>query len=269
VSTSTKSLRSAARFRPDPPMIAALRSELLKQRSITTTVGLFGVLVGLVVLVELMHVLGPAATDLQSAARQLEILRPAEIVGTLLAAVLGALSITGEIRHGTIRPTLLFDPHRGRMLRAKVGVSMLAGAGFGLTAGLLVIIVGVSALRARSIAVQLSARDYLLASFGGAAAGALWAAIGVGVGALVRNQVATLVGLCAWLLFLENLLLGDLARLNIGRYLPGSAAAALAGQKLESGTGALPAWVALIVLAAYTAGAVILGQRQTDRRDVA
>jgi ABC-2 type transport system permease protein len=73
---------------------------------------------------------------------------------------------------------------------------------------------------------------------GGAAAAALWAAIGVGVGALVRNQVPTLIGICAWLLFVEGLLAGDLVGLGeVGRFLPGAAAAAISGQD----PGTLPA----------------------------
>jgi len=246
---------------------AALRSELLKQRSTSTTLGLFATLLGLVLLAELLHGFGLPVGNLQTAAQQLNILQPGELIGTLLAALLGAMSITGEIRHGTIRPTLLVSPHRGCVLTAKIWASMLAGAGFGLTAAIVAIAVSVAALRARGIAVHLATRDYLLAPLGGAAAAALWAAIGVGVGAVVRNQVATLVGLCAWLLFVEKLIFGDLARLNIGRYLPGTAAAAISGQRPEMRL--LAPWTALLLLAAYTAAAAAAGWLQTNRRDAA
>jgi hypothetical protein len=47
---------------------------------------------------------------------------------------------------------------------------------------------------------------------------ALWAVAGLGVGALVRNQVPALVGLCAWLLFVENLLVGNVP--DAGRFAP-------------------------------------------------
>lgn len=60
---------------------------------------------------------------------------------------------------------------------------------------------------------------------------ALCAAIGVGVGAVIRNQVPVLVGICAWLLFVENLLVGDIGGVgNIGRLLPGAAGKAISGQ---------------------------------------
>lgn len=86
------------------------------------------------------------------------------------------------------------------------------------------------------------------------------------VGAIVRNQVATLVGLCAWLLFVENLLLGDLANLNVGRFLPGAAAAAISGQ--EPDTPLLAPAVALVLLVLYAAAAATTGSLMTNRRDV-
>ena len=62
----------------------------------------------------------------------LDVFGRGEFLGALFAALLGALSITTEIRHGTIRPTFLFTPRRGRVLWAKVWASVLIGAGFGL-----------------------------------------------------------------------------------------------------------------------------------------
>jgi hypothetical protein len=93
----------------------------------------------------------------------------------------------------------------------------------------------------------------------------LWAAIGVGVGALVRNQAA-LIGICAWLLFVEGLLAGDTGGLGeIGRFLPGSAASAISGQ--DPGTLLAPA-VGLVVLAAYSVTAALAGAYVTSRRGV-
>lgn len=246
-------------------MTAVLRAELFKQRSTRTNVGLFATMFGLVLLAVVVHGFGLAAENLDSAAGQLQILAPGMIIGTLLAALLGAMSITGEIRHGTIRPTLLVTPERIRVITAKVWASMLAGAGFGLAAGAVAVGASTAALRARGITIHLDAGDYVLPLIGGAAAAALWAVIGVGVGAIVRNQVATLVGLCAWLLFVENLLLGDLANLNIGRFLPGAAAAAISGQ--EPATPLLAPAVALVLLALYAAAAATAGCVATNRRD--
>ncbi len=193
-------------------MSAALRAELFKQRSTRTGPCLFGAMLGLVLFVVVLHGFGLAAGNLDSSSKQLTVLFGwGEVLGALFAALLGAMSITGEIRHGTIRPTFLVTPRRRRVVAAKVCATMLIGAGFGLVAGAVAAGMGTAALRARGLDVRLDAGDYALLIAGGAAATALWAAIGVGLGAVVRSQVPTLVGLCAWLLFVENMLVGDVA----------------------------------------------------------
>jgi hypothetical protein len=176
------------------------------------------------------------------------------------------MSITAEIRHGTIRPTFLVSPRRGPVVAAKVLVSIVTGTGFGLVAGGVATVVGTVALRARGIDVQLDVRDYVLLVVGSASAAALWAAIGVGVGALVRHQVPTLVGICAWLLFVEGLLAGDGGGLgDIGRLLPGAAASAISGQ--DPGTLLAPA-LGFILLALYAAAAALGGSFTISGRDV-
>lgn len=116
-------------------MTAQLRAELRKQRSTRTNLGLLSALLGLVLLVVLLHGLGLPANDLGSRSFQLtEMFGRGEMFGALFASLLGAMSITGEFRHGTIRPTLLTTPRRGRVVAAKVWASMLTGAALGLIA---------------------------------------------------------------------------------------------------------------------------------------
>jgi ABC-2 type transport system permease protein len=247
---------------------AQLRAELLKQRSTRTVLGLFGAMLGLVLFAVLLHGLGVGTENADSASEQLTIvLGPGERIGVLFAALLGAMSITAEIRHGTIRPTFLVTPWRRRVVAAKVSASILTGAGFGLVAGAAAAAAGTAALRARGIDVLLDGGDYTLLVAGSAAAAALWAAIGVGVGAIVRNQVPALIGLCAWILFVEGLLIGDVAGVGeVGRFAPGAAAAALVGQ--DPDTLLAPA-VGFVLLAVYAAAAAVAGAVATTRRDVA
>jgi ABC-2 type transport system permease protein len=246
-------------------MRALIRSEWLKQRSTRTALALFAAMIGLVLLAVLLHGLLPAE-DLGRVEVQLMVLGRGEFVGALFAALLGALSITAEIRHGTIRPTYLFSPRRARVVAAKVFVSVAIGAGFGLVAGAAAVAAGTSALRARGIDLQLDRTDQALLVLGSTAAAALWAAIGVGVGALVRHQVPTLVGICAWLLFVEGLLVGDLVGIgDVGRFLPGSAAAAISGQDPDS---LLAPAAGLALLVAYAAAAALIGVFATSRQDV-
>jgi ABC-2 type transport system permease protein len=246
---------------------AQLRAELFKQRSTRTGLSLLGAMLGLVLFAVLLHGFGLPARNFDSTSEQLTHLYAwGERLGALFAALLGAMSITAEIRHGTIRPTFLVTPRRGRVVAAKVWASTLIGAGFGLAAGAVVAGVGTAALAARGIDVRLDAGDYALLLAGGAAAAALWAAIGVGLGAVVRNQVPTLIGLCAWLLFVEGLLLGDVADVNdVGRFAPGAAASAISGQDPDR---LLAPAVGLILLVLYAAAATVAGSLATSRRDV-
>jgi ABC-type transport system involved in multi-copper enzyme maturation permease subunit len=245
---------------------AELRAELLKQHSTRTGLGLFAAMLGLVVLAVLLHGFGLAAEDLDNTSVQLLVFGRGEFLGVLFAALLGAMSVTAEIRHGTIRPTFLATPRRGRIVAAKVWVSILIGTGFGLAAGGVAAAAGTAALRARGIDVQLDGGDYVLLVVGSAGAAALWAAIGVGVGAVVRNQVPALIGICAWLLFVEGLLVGDAGGLgDVGRFLPGAAAASISGQ--GPGTLLAPA-LGLVLLAAYAGSAALAGSLAISRRDV-
>lgn len=248
-------------------MIAQLRSELLKQRSTRTTSGLVAGMLGLVLFAVLLHGFGLPADNVDGTSQQLMVLGRGEAIGTLFAALLGALSITAEIRYGTIRPTFLVNPRRGRVVAAKVLTGALVGAGLGLAAGAVAAGVGSAALRVRGIDVRLDRGDVALLLAGGAAAAALWAAIGVGFGAVIRGQVPALIGISAWLLFVEGLLGGDLVGGvdDVRRFAPGAAAEAITGQ--EPAALLMPA-VGLVVLVLYAAGAALAGLLATVRRDV-
>jgi ABC-2 type transport system permease protein len=250
-------------------VIGQLRSELLKQRSIGTNVGLLSALLGLVLLAVLLHGFSLPAENLASGSDQQDaVFGWGEKLSALFAGLLGAMSITAEIRHGTIRPTFLVTPRRGRVVAAKVAASILIGIAFGVIAAALAAAAGTAVLGARGIEIQLDGGDYALMIAGGAAATALWAAIGVGIGAIVRNQVPTLIGICTWLLLVEGILAGDLlpAIGDVTRFMPGLAASAISGQ----GTGTLlaPA-LGAVLLAIYAAASTAAGWLATTRRDVA
>jgi ABC-type transport system involved in multi-copper enzyme maturation permease subunit len=247
---------------------AALRAELFKQRTTRTSLGLFAAMLVLVLFVVLLHGFGLAARNFDTSSKQLTVVFAwGEVLGALFAALLGATSITGEIRHGTIRSTFLVIPRRSRVVAAKVMANMLIGSAFGLAAGAVAAGVGTAALQARGIHVQLDAGDYALLVAGGTAATALWAVIGVGVGAIVRNQVPVLVGICAWLLFVENLLIGDVGGVgDVGRLLPGAAGKAISGQ--DPHTLVAPGF-GLVLLVVYAAAVALAGTLATARRDVA
>lgn len=245
-------------------MTAELRAELFKQRSIRTTAGLFAGTLGLVVLAVVLHGVGLPTRDLGTRDNQLMVFGRGEFLGALFAALLGAMSITAEIRHGTIRPTFLVSPGRGRVVAAKVGISAVLGAGLGLLASALATGLGLALLAARGVDLQLDGGDYALLVGGGMAASALWAAIGVGVGALARDQVPTLIGISAWLLFVEGLFGGNLA--GVQKFAPGGLGMAISGQEPDT---LLAPGISLLLLVLYAVAAAAIGWLATTRRDIA
>jgi ABC-2 type transport system permease protein len=243
---------------------AQLRSEFYKLRSTWTIAGLAAAMLALIVLAVLLHV--SVGKDLTSLSRQRGVMIGAgENIGALFAALAGALSITSEIRHGTIRPTLLVTPRRGRVVAAKTITAALTGLVFGLLATGAAAGVGSLVLANRGLAIRIGGGDYAQLLAGGAAAAALWAVIGLGAGAVVRSQVPTVVGLLAWVLFVENVVLGDVP--SVARFAPGALGQGLAG---SDATGVLqtPA-LAAALLALWAVAAAVAGRAATTRRDFA
>jgi ABC-2 type transport system permease protein len=238
-----------------------LRAELVKQRSTQTTLYLFLAMFGLVALAVTLHVLALDASDLASRSHQLEVFQVGSRAGMLFAGLSGAIAVTAEIRYGTIRPTFLVTPSRRPVVAAKLAIGALVGFVFGLLAEGFMIGDATVAFAARGIDIQLTAGDYVQLLAGGAAAAALWAASGVGIGALVRNQVAALVGLCAWMFLVESV--SESFVPDVGRLMPGGAGLALAGNTDE-----LSAAVGGLLLVLYAAAVSAAGWVTTLRRDV-
>ena len=243
-------------------MTGQLRSELLKQRSTQTALFLFMAMAGLVALAVALHLLALGKTQLATNAHQLEVFQIGTRAGMLFAALAGALAITSEFRFGTIRPTFLVEPRRSPVLAAKLAIGALTGLVFGLLAEGLMAGFAAIAFSLRGIPNQLTAGDYTRILLGGATAAALWAILGVGVGALVRNQVATLVGLCAWMFLVESVSEGFVP--NAAKLMPGGAGLSLAGNEHK-----LSLALAALLLVIYTAAAAAVGWVTTLRRDVA
>jgi ABC-type transport system involved in multi-copper enzyme maturation permease subunit len=249
-------------------MRALIKSELLKQRTTRTSLILLGCMVGLILLVVLLHVLSLSTQHLSQQDGQLKVVGWGTGIGALFASLLGAMSITSEIRHGTIRPTFLATPRRERVVASKLAAGALTGLAVGLLAETLTAAIEAAGLAVRGIHIQLTAANYLQLLAGGAAAGALFAAIGLGLGAVVRQQVGAVVGLCVWLLLIETTLIGNIP--SAGKFAPGAAAGAIAGAiQTQSATKLIAPGVGVLLLAAYAAIAAAAGTVLTNRRDVA
>jgi hypothetical protein len=142
-------------------------------------------------------------------------------------AAVGALAVTSEYRHRTATATFLFAPRRWQVLAAKLAAYGGAGLAYGAilagtaTAALL------GAVTVRGIPLGLPAGDVaaLLGRIGLAMVGYLL--IGVGVGALLRNQIAALCVVVGYLYVGEPLLMAIPGLNQLYPVLPGGATAAL------------------------------------------
>lgn len=246
-------------------MSRALSSELLKLRTTRTFYALVGAALALVIAIVVIaastgswgSTTKPPAIDLLGIA----------FLCQLFALVLGILAVTSEFRHGTITPSLLVVPDRNRLLSAKLIVHLLAGLLFGVVTVVVCLLLSSLIFSARGIEAGLNVSDVLEVGGGTALTIALYAALGVGIGAVVRNQVGAIVGTLAWVFVIESLLtiipgFED----TISKYGLGGVANGLSGSDFGSDVlGQVPAG---LLLSGYVAIFVIAGAILLQRRDI-
>jgi len=183
----------------------------------------------------------------------------------LFALVYGIVVVATEFRHGTITPTLLAAPVRERVLAAKGIVCAAGGVALAMVSLALTFAIALPWLSARGAPIHANA---LLSrnALGLLAAAGLWGALGVALGALIRSRVAAFAGTFVWLFVVEPLVaaVADVAGVEIGRYLPGSAVDAL----YSTSDGLLTPWAGLALTLGYVAVVGALGLAVFARRDV-
>jgi ABC-2 type transport system permease protein len=241
-----------------------LRAELLKLVTARTFWGLAGATVGLVVLVTVLTLALESSLRTEDDVRAL--LSTAGASGLLLL-VLGVVFSAGEYRHGTIAWTLLVTPDRLRVVAAQALACAVAGGVVGLVAAALTAAIGLPWLSAKD-AASLSTGELLGLFLGGVLYTSLAAALGAGVGALLRNQVAAVVLVLVILFVIDpavSAIVEDYAKYSLsglGISLSGGTGEDFSGEEL------LPVWAAALIWAGYTAALVVAAAAVTARRDV-
>ena len=181
----------------------------------------------------------------------------------IFALVLGIRSYTEEYRHRTVVHTFFADPHRRRSAVAKAVISAIAALILSALAAAAMSAAAIALADAKGGGLDPASSD-VPAAAGLLLGSALWAVVGVGIGALIRHQVPTIVGAILWVLVLENLgsaLLGD-----AGRFLPGQAAYAFARADMSD---LLTPAMGATVLGAYAVFTWACGMTAIRRRDLA
>lgn len=199
-------------------------------------------------------------------------------VGYVFPLLLGALLVTGEFRHQTLTPTFLATPRRGVALGGKVVAGTVVGVLYGVIGIAASVGAGAGLLAVFGIETQLASTETWALIGRMVIACVLWSLIGIGVGTLLRNQVATIVGVLAFTQFVEPILrvVGGFVEglSSVTRYLPGAASDALVGSSFFSmftgavGVEPLEWWVGGLLLLGYAAVFLLLGWLFSWRRDV-
>jgi ABC-type transport system involved in multi-copper enzyme maturation permease subunit len=235
-------------------MTALLQAELLKLRTTRTFAVVVGTAAALsVVLVVLGAVLGKE-TDPHALFTNNAI--------TYVIVLLGAIAMTGEWRHRTITGSVLAAPDRVRLLAAKAISYSVAGVVLAILVTVPTILVGELVLSGRG-AATLGAGGIADVLWRNLAVAALLGPLGVCIGALVRNQIVTVVGLVIAAAALEPAVFQAVPEL--GRFLP---LAAAPGGILGGTDGLLAAGPALAVMVAWGLAAFAAAAWRLRRRDL-
>ncbi|WP_028066454.1 ABC transporter permease [Solirubrobacter soli] len=239
-------------------MIALLKAELLKLRTTRTFAAVVGTAAALsLILVALGTILGKE-TDPEALFTNDSI--------TYIIVLLGAIGMTGEWRHRTITGSVLAAPNRLRLLIAKALAYGLAGVVLTLLVTVATMAVGTAILDARGDAT-LGAGGLADVLWRNLAVAAVLGPLGVCVGALVRNQIVTVVGLVALAAMLEPAI-AQVAP-DVGRFGPlaGAPGGILGGPDAAAG-GLLAPGLAAAVLIGWAGLAFAAAAWRLQRRDL-
>ncbi|MGH3191522.1 MAG: ABC transporter permease [Streptosporangiaceae bacterium] len=186
------------------------------------------------------------------------------------ALIAGALAVTGEFRHKTITQAVLITPRRTPLLAAKVITLAAAGLGFGLLATGAAAAIALPVLAGRHIPSQVDGAQLAGIVAGGGVVTALAAALGAGIGTVIRNQVGAVIAVLS-LLYVAEPLLGFIPHLGpaVQTYgLGGLASGATATAGFPPSARLLSQAPATLLLAAYVLAVLLPGAALLRQRDI-
>jgi hypothetical protein len=239
-------------------MTALLRGELIKTVTTRTLFGYAALGVALAIANVLIFTL---SKDLLTVADKQE-----AIAGLpMLLILFGLVGAAGEYRHRTAAPAALaVGGRRGRLLLARAGAYAVTGLALGTLTASVSLALGLPLLSGEP-GPGLGSGVITAVAVGSIVGAALCAIMGVATGALVRNQVAGVVG--ALIVMFVGMPLLNVADETAAELTPFGAAVVLAGDPAIGGT---LSWAgAALVLAAWTLPLLLAAVAVERRRDLA
>jgi hypothetical protein len=232
-----------------------IRGELIKVRTTRTALG-FGI--ASVLLVLALVLIASLAGDPVTIQDKRDALNVGGVLSVPLL-IFGIVGATGEYRHRTIAPAVLIAPGRGRLTVARLIAYMLTALAVGIAMVVVALALG---LPLTSGGQSLRGTDYATVVGGGLIVAVLTTALGVGVGVLVRNQVAGVVGALIWLFILSPAL--QLIDEDLPGYTTLPAAGVAGGAHSDMNLSWAKAVIVLVVWAAVFFVAAVLVDRRRD-----
>jgi ABC-type transport system involved in multi-copper enzyme maturation permease subunit len=184
---------------------------------------------------------------------------------TVLFLILGIIGMTQEYRHRTATPTFLTEPRRWKVVVAKLIAYALVAVPFAVVVVAVNLLVVVVYAGARGAAPSLTGDNLEVLATAGLAL-VIYALIGVGIGALLRNQVGAIVGGLVYLFVVEPVIRSIPATAGAYKWMPGGALEAMTAT--FQGPDLLGAWEGGLLLVGYGLLAALLGMVLAVRRDV-
>lgn len=185
-------------------MVGLIRAEFRKVRTTQVWFWMLLLSIALTALVVVGNIAG-SATDFELAGHVRDVMISAANAAYVPIFVLGTLAVTTEYRYQTITPTVLATPSRWAVITAKLITYAALGAFYALVCLIIQLAMALPWLSSRHVDVSLSHQTGpLLATF---AVLALFALVGLGAGALLRNQIVAVSVGVIFILILARLFL--------------------------------------------------------------
>ena len=239
-------------------MIALIRGEMIKVRTTRTALGFALTILALTLLWVLLSLLTGDPTTLEDKRTAINVSPLPLAIPLLLFGIVGA---TGEYRHRTLAPAVLIAPDRVRLTLARLIAYMLTALAIAVVVVALTLLIALPLLSSAD-GPDLGGDDFQRMIFGTLIASVLSVALGVGVGLLVKNQVAAVIGTLVWIMIGVQLI--QLIDDDLPNYTTPPATVALGGS-LDSEV----SWSqGLVVMLAWTAVFLVLGLLADQRRDI-
>jgi ABC-2 type transport system permease protein len=190
----------------------------------------------------------------------------------VFALIIGILMITSEFKHGTAIATFLVTPKRNRVLIAKIVMGAIAGLFVQLVAFLVAVAAATIYLATQPNAADPTTSKLLSILMAALLSGAVLGIVGIGIGALIKNQAIAITGSLIWLFLVEPILITFAPA--IGKYLLSGAVTGMLNIDFGpnnfnfNSDNFLSPELSTLLLFGYAIAFAFLAARMTLRRDI-